>query len=248
MLGDDEDSWPEYVEEAIEDYISSDNVESRKEKYQQIVIDRFLQNKGTDFVWKRYVDVLNREYKLEDSDSSFESFKIAAKQHGVDEEKLTDLATQFLWNQMYNGDNEEDLGKMYDSDDLKNSLEDSGNETNIKNTLEQIDVDYAHTQKNIDGVLEILQQAIPPQEYTRLYNNGTIDEDIFDAITKYNRMLNSKQQQTFATSKESVQIRNINDIIYVLKRTGYENVAGYLETLVGGMRESIEPKTIKLCY
>ena len=37
-------------------------------------------------------------------------------------------------------------------------------------------------------------------------------------------MLNSKQQQTFATSKESVQIRNINDIIYVLKRTGHENV------------------------
>jgi hypothetical protein len=37
----------------------------------------------------------------------------------------------------------------------------------------------------------------------------------------------------------------MNDIIYVLKKTGYENVAGYLETLTG-IKESVKPTTIKL--
>ena len=128
----------------------------------------------------------------------------------------------------------EDLGEVQTSLELKNSLNGMGNEPKIKDTLEQIDVDYANGQRNIDGVLEILQQAIPPQEYTRLYNNGTIDEEIFDAITRYNRMLNSKQQLSFGgNTREKFQINNINDIIVVLKRTGHENVAGYLETLVG---------------
>ncbi len=248
MFGDDEDSWPEYVQEAIEEYMSSDDVDKRKEKYDQILIDKFVEDEGTDSIWKRYVEHLNREYKIEDTENSLSSFKSVAGEYGLNEDKLEELATAFLWNQLLDGTTEDDLGRIHNSEELRRSLNDMGNGPHIKDTLEQIDVNYAHGARNIDGVLEILQQAIPPNEYVRLYNNGTIDEDIFGAITKYNRMLNSKQQQTFATSKESVQIRNINDIIYVLKRTGHENVAGYLETLVGGIRESIEPKTIKLCY
>jgi hypothetical protein len=244
MFGD-EDSWPEYIQEAIENYMSSDDIDTRKEKYDRILIDKFIEDEGTDSIWERYVEHLNREYKIEDTNNSLESFKSVAGEYGLNEEKLKELAISFLRNQIYDGTIEDDLGRIYNSEELRRSLNDMGNEPHIKDTLEQIDVDYAHGARNIDGVLEILQQAIPPQEYTRLYNNGTIDEDIFDAITKYNRMLNSTQQKTFDVSKESVQIRNMNDIIYVLKKTGYENVAGYLETLTG-IKESVKPTTIKL--
>jgi len=233
MIGDGEYQWPEYVQEAIENYMSSDDPESRKNKYDAMLIDEFVKNEGTDSIWKSYVDNLNREYKLEDSVSSLNDFKVIANGYGLDTDKLDELAKSFVWEQLISGGDVDDLGYFRDNEDLRRSLNDMGNEPKIKDTLEQIDVDYAHNQRNIDGVLEILQQAIPPQEYTRLYNNGTIDEEIFDAITKYNKMLNSQQQQIFATSKESVQIRNINDIIFVLKRTGHENVAGYLETLIG---------------
>jgi hypothetical protein len=245
MFGDEEESWPEYVQEAIEDYMSSDDIDRRKEKYYQTLIDKFVEDEGTDSIWERYVKHLNREYKIEDTNNSLESFKSVAGEYGLDEEKLKELAISFLWNQIFDGTVEDDLGYIYNSEELRRSLDEGGNEPHIKDTLEQIDVDYVRGARNIDGVLEILQQAIPPQEYYRLYNNGTIDEDIFDAIVKYNRMLNSKQQQTFATTKEGVQIKNINDIIFVLKRTGYENVAGYLETLTD-IKESVKPMTIKL--
>ena len=232
---DDEQCWPEYVREAIEDYMSSDDIQSRKDKYEAKRVDDYIKDYGTDTIWENYVYRLDGEYKLGDTDTqqSLVAFKAAAGLNGINEDKLKELALSFLWNQVMEDVRTEDLGEFRSSDELKRSLNDMGNEPKIKDTLEQIDVDYAAGQRNIDHVLEILQQAIPPQEYTRLYNNGTIDEEIFDAITKYNKMLNSKQQQTFSSSKESVQIRNINDIIMVLKRTGHENVAGYLETLIG---------------
>ena len=233
MIGDGECQWPEYVQEAIENYMSSDDPDGRKYKYEKMLVDEFVKNEGTDSIWEKYVDNLNNEYNLEDSSSSLNDFKTIANGYGLDAAKLEELARSFVWEQLISGGDTDDLGYFSKNESLRNSLNDMGNEPKIKDTLEQIDVDYAHNQRDIDNVLEILQQAIPPQEYTRLYNNGNIDEEIFDAITKYNNMLNSKQQQTFASSKESVQIRNINDIIMVLKKTGHENVAGYLETLIG---------------
>lgn len=233
MFGDGEYQWPEYVQEAIENYMSSDDPDSRKDKYDAMLIDEFVKNEGTDSIWEKYINNLNSEYNLEYSTSSLNDFKIIAAEYGLDAAKLEELARAFVYEQIISGGDVDDLGYFSKNEYLRQSLNDMGNEPKIKDTLEQIDVDYAHNQRNIDGVLEILQQSIPPQEYTRLYNNGKIDEEIFDAITKYNKMLNSQQQQTFATSKESVQIRNISDIIFVLKRTGHENVAGYLETLIG---------------
>ena len=233
---DDEQCWPEYVREAIEDYMSSDDIQSRKDKYEAKRVDDYIKDYGTDTIWGNYVYRLDREYKLEDIDTqqSLVAFKNAAALNGINEDKLKELAISFLWNQVMEDVKTEDLGEVQTSLELKNSLNGMGNEPKIKDTLEQIDVDYANGQRNIDGVLEILQQAIPPQEYTRLYNNGTIDEEIFDAITRYNRMLNSKQQLSFGgNTREKFQINNINDIIFVLKRTGHENVAGYLETLIG---------------
>ena len=240
MFGDEEDSWPEYVQEAIEEYASSDNIDRRKNQYESTLIDDYIKENGTDSIWVGYIKNLHKENKIEDTSNSLESFKSVAKSNGLDEDKLKELATSFLWNQLMDGVNSDDLGYFRSSEELRRSLNDMGNEPHIKDTLEQIDVDYVHSARNIDGVLEILQQAIPPNEYVRLYNNGTIDEDIFDAITKYNKMLNSNTQLSFAgKTKDSVQIRTINDIIYILKKTGHENVAGYLETLTG-LHESIE--------
>jgi hypothetical protein len=233
MIGDGECQWPEYVQEAIENYMSSDDPDRRKDKYYAMLIDEFVKNEGTDSIWEKYVENLNSEYNLEKSASSLNDFKVIANGYGLDADKLDELAKSFVWEQIYSGGDVDDLGYFFKNEELRISLNDMGNVPKIKDTLEQIDVDYAHNRQDIDNVLEILQQAIPPQEYTRLYNNGNVDEEIYDAITKYNTMLNSKQQQTFASSKESVQIRNINDIIMILKRTGHENVAGYLETLIG---------------
>lgn len=245
MFGDDEDSWPEYVQEIIEDYMSSDNPDSRQEEYHSMLVKNYIEDEGTDSIWQLYVDRLIENNELDDSVSSLTDFKVIAKENGLDENRLKELATSFLWNQLIDGIDEDDLGRFRSNEELRMSLDNMGNDPHVKDTLEQIDADYTHTQRHIDDVLEILQQSIPPQEYYRLYNNGKIDKEIIDAISKYNKMLNSKTQLSFGSKSgsESVQIRNISDIIYVLKKTGYENVGGYLETLAG-LKESI--KTLPL--
>ena len=246
MVGDEDDQWPEYVQEAVENYMSSDDPESREDTYHAMLIDKFVKNEGTDSIWENYIDNLNSEYNLEDSPSSLNDFKTIANGYGLDTDKLAELAISFVREQLYSGGDVDDLGYFRRNEELRIYLNDMGNYPKIEDTLEQIDVAYVHNQRNIDYVLKILQQAIPPQEYARLYNIGTIDEEIWAAITKYNKMLNSQQQQTFANTKESVQIRNINDIIYVLNRTGHENVGGYLETLIG-IKESINPPVCEGC-
>ena len=143
MFGEEEDSWHEYVQEAIEDYMSSDDVDKRKEKYDQLLIDKFIEDEGTDSIWERYVAHLNREYKIEDTENSLSSFKSVAGEYGLDEDKLKELATAFLWNQLLDGTTEDDLGRIYNSEELRRSLNDMGNEPHIKDTLEQVDVDYA---------------------------------------------------------------------------------------------------------
>lgn len=245
----EETSWPEYVQEAIDDYVSSDDVESRKSEYETIMVNNFIENEGTDEVWENYINRINNENKIELSGKEcLESFKNVANQNGLDDEKLKDLAISFLYNQLMDGTTEDDLGKMHDSNELERSLSETWNEPHIKDILERIGVQYINIQKGMDNILEILEKSIPEKEYYKLYNLGTIDDDIFDAIGKYNKILNSKNQLSFksiGTTTEHVQIRNINDIIYVLKKTGYETIGGYLESLVGLKENKLTPpKTI----
>jgi hypothetical protein len=236
---DEEGAWPEYVQEAIEEAMSNDDIEGRKDEYIGKMVDTFIEDKGADKLWENYLDRVHREYKL-DGEPSMEVFKNIINSHGITDEKLSELSVSLLYYSLQqNGVSEDDLGEVNATSDIDRALRDMGKlekDVDGGTPLEYAVGDYVRSFRGVAGPLAVIEDAVSEPIFDEIYYKGTIDEDLFDAITKYNARLNSPQQMSLKgmdKGKETVHINNIQDVIYVFKNTGYEDWANYLSSVTG---------------
>jgi len=246
--GDEDDSWPEYVHDAISEYMSNDDVESRKTKWHEKLIDVFVKEYGLNKVWENYLEAIHSEAGIEEQ-TSLESFKEIANYNGITDETLARWATSYLYYKLQEGTEEgieDDIGILGDLDNrasLESALRDMGEYewndktpggvSGNKTVLEETAADYIHSIKGIDKYLQIIENAIGTQAYENL---PTIADDLFNAVVKYNNILDDPRQQALKgmeVGRQSVRITNIRDIIHVFKRTGYEHIGHHLESLLG---------------
>jgi hypothetical protein len=237
---DEDGAWPEYVQEAIEEAMSSDDIEGRKGEHIGKMVDKFIEDEGADTLWENYLERVHSEYKLE-SEPSMEAFRNVLNSHGVTDEEISKLAVSLLYYSLQQGDGvtEDDLGEVNATSDIDSALRDMGELTKDSDggtPLEYAVGDYVRSSRGVTGPLAIIEDAVGEAIFDKLYYKGTIDDDLFDAITKYNARLNSPQQMSLKgmdKGKESVHINNIQDVIYVFKNTGYEDRANYLSSVTG---------------
>ena len=248
-----DDYWPEYVQDVIDDYMSSDDPESRKSNYYDIIVTSYIDDNGSDSFWENYLDKLHDEYDIID-DIDLGTFKKIAHNRGISDEELESSAIIYMLEQLNLGMDKDhmddvmrtsyvesvmlDVGRLIDPNDKKHTF------------LEYAAADYIHLIKGIDSYLEIIKNSISESLFNQLYYNGDLDDELYDGIARYNIMLNSKQQQTLPgieSKKIAAQINDINDVIYILNRTGHEDTAYKIQSDIG-LKESIErpPKTIVL--
>ena len=247
---ENDDSWPEYVQEAIEDAMGNDNVDSRQHELYNIKVKYITENYGNDYVWKNYIARIHKEYKLEEEES-LDIFKNIANERGFSNELLHALEIDYLYYNAMEGAKKEDVGDVSSTGELESNLIESGKlkkELNGDNELEYVKGDYVRTKKGIMDILKMVETSVGESVYDKIYYKGTLDDEVSDAIIKYNNMLNSKSQMSLTgieTKNEKVQITSMAELIYVLNKTGHENIGGYLQN-VTGLKESVKPSVKKI--
>lgn len=250
FVGDDDGQWPEYVHTAIQDYMSSDDVERRKSKFEEEIVTEYISENGTDEVWENYLYRIHREYKIL-KNRDLKRFKyIASSEHNVSEEELANQSKNYMYNKVIiEGDFDKDnIADVNSSTDLEQALKDMGElVVNGECVIEHIAHDYINAQLGIDEYLDMIKNKVGFKNYENLMSKN-IDDELVSAMIKYNNMINSPKQSSLngiPVGKESVKINNVSDIIHVLNRTGHENIGGYLSS-VSGLRESKKIKTTKI--
>jgi thiaminase len=230
------DGWylelPEYVREKIEDYIDLDDVEERGQEYEQKLIDDFIENEGLDSLIGGLEDRLETDYSLPDNAKN-----ISLKQHLIytlgSEEKLNQVLIGILYDTVaYHGRDE--IGHIGSVKQFKEFVSNSRSREEVT-SIENAITNYVLARRDTDKYLEMIQQAVTPQAYHYLYYTLDIDEKIDAAIQSYSKRMNDPSQMRFSQSVvphsvESVKIENVNDIIHVLQRGGYEHEAGVLQS------------------
>jgi len=237
---DDEYGWPEYVHEAIYDYVESDDPEKRKLDYHSTLVDEFIKNEGLDTVWKNYLKSVNDYFDIDDEDSDISLFRSIAKQEGLTDEDVNQYAIGYLYHQIMN-DNIDNMGEVWTPNEFDNYLKETGEEKTFKPIINN----YVVVKKGTSDSLNIIRNAVGESKYNELFNNYDLEKSLSDAVSKYNEMINTKYQLSLKGiehGKQSVRITNIKNIIYIFKKTGYESLAFYLENALG-LKES---KRIKL--
>ena len=234
---DNDDVWPEYVHDKINDYISNDDIESRKYKHQESIINEYIADYGTDQVWENYLECVNKEFDIDIVEDLNLFKKIALDNHQITENDLKSYAISYLWYKINENDDVDDIGDIHRTNEIENALDATGElyKQGKDSPLEYIVGDYVRVIKRIDIYLNMIESAVGTSEYYKLYNIEDIDNDLTNAINKYNNKLNQSSQSKLngiPYGKESVHINNIHDIINLFKHTGYENVATKLESLI----------------
>jgi hypothetical protein len=244
-----DDSWPEYVQEAIEDYMSGDNIERREDDFKGIQIKEYENDYGKDNTWKEYLECVHKDYDVLE-DVNIELFKEVAALRGVSEDDLDSMRHSYMyWNIENNhnsGDNYSDIGDVDDAEDFDKAIKEYGRGEDAEKNLGSIVTEYVRRASGILDALEIVRNSVGEVIFDKLYNKGTLDDDMIESIDQYNAKLNSNQQlslQGIDGGKQVVKINTIQDVIYVLRNTGHFTMGDYLASVVG-IKESIKsPKT-----
>ncbi len=250
VVGDGEFDWPEEVHEIINNYISSDDRERRRESHYSKLISDFMTENGKDYVLHSYLDAIKTENDINiySDDESIKvdivSYKDIANKNGVSDEEIDNIQYSYLYENLREDDGE--VGVNFGDISSVKSFEDRIREIgNVSvQELEKIRREYINYKRGDDSAYEILKSTMNRSEYDRLYNIEKLDTQLSDAIIKYNNMLNSSDQMTFPDApKMAVKIKSIHDIIYILKKTGHEVLASQIET-ASGLYESLKMKRL----
>ena len=221
------DELPEYVREKIQDYMDSDDPESRSQEYDSKLIDDYIENNGFKDLINDLDSNLENDYSLPENVSG-----VSLKNHLIytlgSEEKLTHVLTRVLYETMqYHG--RDSIGYISNLEQFREFVRNSAGQeegSQVENAI----TNYVLARRNVEKYLEMIQRVVTPQAYQYLYHTLDIDEKIDAAIQSYSKRMNDPQQTRFAQSViphsiESVNIENVDDIINVLQHGGYGNEA-----------------------
>jgi GNAT superfamily N-acetyltransferase len=235
---DDDDSkrWPDYVLEKIEEYVSSDNVESRQQQHYDDKVQEYFSDYGDDGVIEDYLSNIHREYKIPDKENLV-LFKQICANYGITEETLKEYSQDFLYNNIYDS-GIENLDRMIGSDQFEKAIKDRGNvkiHADKAIDLEYAAGDYIREMQGITESIELLRYHLNPETYNNLFNRMDVETAIADSISKWNQRRNQSAQTILplhvqgTVPKESFKIRELNDIVSILKHGGYDYMASLIQ-------------------
>ena len=184
-------------------------------------------------MWYNYISKIHKEYKIDD-DENVDEFKRIALRVGLTGETLDEYAISYLYHQLQDGDNENNMDTVYSSDGFESVLWDAGTiGSKGESELETVVDEYVGFMRHIEHYIHMIRTALGNDKYKVLDHDGTFEHSLYLAISKYRKMLNQPQQLPLTgmeIGNKYVNIQNINDIIHILNRTGYDDLAGYIQS------------------